>query len=214
MVFFTCMFWHKYQKNTSPGAMTISSFVPCPAMVRHCQTLWHSEGCSGHAPLQVLCLPRGLPRMPGTVLPGVGPQGYGCCAELPHLDHPSGGHECMHIAWSSCASVSSCVWGCSAHTRPQLMLTSCLSFCAGCTVSCSPAGLGLSSCLYFCLQGATLPSPALVACPSPKPGLTGYLWLGWARCPAAWEVCTAAAMVTAVGWSIPLLQTPLAHLDS
>ena len=97
-----------------------------------------------------------------------------------------------------------------AHTRPRLMLTRCLSFRVGCMVSRSPTGLGLSSCLCFCLQGATLPPPALAACPSPKASLRGLplVVLGWARCPPAREVCTMAAAVTAVGWSIPFLQTP------
>lgn len=173
--FFTFMFWHECQKTASPRAMTASDTVPCPATARCCQTLQHLEGRSGHPCWRALCSPRGPPRVPGTTLPGVGPRGWGCCSELSHLDNLSGGG--VHTPRSSYASVSSCARGCPhSHASPARAHPR-LSFCAGCTVSCSPAGLRLGSCLRFCLQGATLLSPASEACPSPKPGLTRYLWL-------------------------------------
>lgn len=190
--------------------------MPCPAMVRHCQTLWHSEGRSGHTPLQVLCLPRGLPQIPGTVLPGVGPQGWGCCAELSHLDHPSGGHACVHIAWSSCASISSCVWGCScSHTSPahahQLFVFLCRLHSV--LLACWPWAQLLP---VFLPAGSHTAFSSTGGLSQPKAQFNRLplVGLGWARCPAAWEVCTMAATVTAVGWSIPLLQTPLARLGS
>lgn len=93
---------------------------------------------------------------------------------------------------------------------PQLVLTHCLSFRASCTVSRLPPGLGFSPCLCFCLRGATS------GLSQPKAWFTGLLLVvpGWAHCPPAWVVCTTVATVTAVGWSIPLLQMPLAHLGS
>lgn len=216
LFFFTCVFWHKSQKNTSPRAMIISSSVACPAMARHCQTLWHSEGCSGHAPLQLLCLSRGLPWMPGTVLPGVGPQGYGCCAELSHPHHPSGGHVCTHIAWSWCASVSSCVRGCScSHTSPahahQLFVFLC--WLHSVLLACWPWAQLLPVFLPAGSHPAFSSTDGLSQ-PKARFNRLPLVGLGWTRCPAAWDVCMAAATVTAVGWSIPLLQTPLARLGS
>ena len=148
------MFWHKCRKTASPRAVTASRSVPCPAMARHCRTLRHSEGCSGHHPLQVLCLPRGLPRVPGTALPRVGSRGWRGCAELSHPNNPSGGvYVCAHTSELACQRFLLCM-GLFPLTRiPGSCLPAvCLSVLAA-RCPARPLALGLApACVSACRE--------------------------------------------------------------